>query len=102
MILLIDNYDSFTYNLFQQMAGLGYEVTVVKHDQITVDEIKKLNPSHIVISPSNRLAVRTALRRAAIQSRPSGQASDAECHSRVRGDSGPLPESPQFLNRRQA
>ncbi len=51
MILLIDNYDSFTYNLYQQIARLGYDVTVVKHDQVTVHEIKKLAPSHIVISP---------------------------------------------------
>jgi len=51
MILLIDNYDSFTYNLFQQIAKLGYEVLVVKHDEITIDEIKRLRPSRIIISP---------------------------------------------------
>jgi len=51
MILLIDNYDSFTYNLFQQIAGLGHNVTVVKNDEIDVEKIKKLNPSHIIISP---------------------------------------------------
>lgn len=51
MILLIDNYDSFTYNLFQQIAALDYEVTIAKHDQISIDQIKKLAPSHIIISP---------------------------------------------------
>lgn len=51
MILLIDNYDSFTYNLSQQIATLGYNVQVVTHDAITVDEIAKLHPEKIVISP---------------------------------------------------
>ena len=51
MILLIDNYDSFTYNLYQQIATLGHKVIVVKHDKITMSRIKKLSPTHIVISP---------------------------------------------------
>ena len=51
MILVIDNYDSFTYNLVQYIGELGQEVKVCRNDEITVDEIKKLNPSHIVISP---------------------------------------------------
>ncbi|MDB5167594.1 MAG: trpG [Candidatus Saccharibacteria bacterium] len=51
MILLIDNYDSFTYNLYQQIASLGYDVHVVKHDEITIDEIRTVQPSHIVVSP---------------------------------------------------
>ncbi len=51
MILLIDNYDSFTYNLYQQIAKLGYEVIVAKHDQISIEQIKQLSPTHIVISP---------------------------------------------------
>jgi anthranilate synthase/aminodeoxychorismate synthase-like glutamine amidotransferase len=51
MILLIDNYDSFTYNLYQQIAALGHKVIVVKHDEITMSRIKKLSPTHIVISP---------------------------------------------------
>lgn len=51
MILLIDNYDSFTYNLYQQVANLGYDVTVVKHDAITIDQAKELSPTHIIISP---------------------------------------------------
>jgi anthranilate synthase component 2 len=51
MLLMIDNYDSFTYNLVQYFGELGQSVTVYRNDEITVDEIKKLNPKHIVISP---------------------------------------------------
>ncbi len=51
MILLIDNYDSFTYNLFQYLSELGAEVKVVRNDQITVEEIEKLKPQGIVVSP---------------------------------------------------
>lgn len=51
MILLIDNYDSFTYNLYQLIAGLGFEVIVKKHDEITLEEIVKMKPEKIVISP---------------------------------------------------
>ena len=51
MILVIDNYDSFTYNLVQQMGEMGADVRVVRNDQTTLDEIRLLSPSHIVISP---------------------------------------------------
>jgi anthranilate synthase component II len=51
MILIIDNYDSFTYNIVQEMGELGAEIAVHRNDQITLDEIRKLSPSHIVISP---------------------------------------------------
>ena len=51
MILLIDNYDSFTYNLFQYLSELGAEVTVARNDRITLDEIEKLQPERIVVSP---------------------------------------------------
>ncbi|MEJ2559747.1 MAG: anthranilate phosphoribosyltransferase, partial [Anaerolineae bacterium] len=51
MILLIDNYDSFTYNLAQYLGELGAEVRVVRNDAITLDEIAALAPTHIVISP---------------------------------------------------
>lgn len=50
-ILLIDNYDSFTYNLAQYFWELGYKTTVIRNDKITIQEIKDFNPSHIVISP---------------------------------------------------
>ena len=51
MILLIDNYDSFTYNLYQQISMLGKEVKVVRNDVISIQEIEALNPEAIIISP---------------------------------------------------
>ena len=51
MLLMIDNYDSFTYNLVQYLGELGADVRVYRNDQITVDEIARLAPDHIVISP---------------------------------------------------
>jgi len=51
MLLVIDNYDSFTYNLVQYLGELGQEVRVVRNDVITVDEIEALKPDRIVISP---------------------------------------------------
>ena len=51
MVLLIDNYDSFTYNLYQFLCELGAEVTVVRNDAVTLEEIEALSPERIVISP---------------------------------------------------
>jgi para-aminobenzoate synthetase component 2 len=51
MILMIDNYDSFTYNLVQYIGLLGKEITVKRNDQITLQEIGAMNPEKIVISP---------------------------------------------------
>ncbi len=51
MLLMIDNYDSFTYNLVQYFGELGAEVRVFRNDQISVEEIGRLNPEHLVISP---------------------------------------------------
>ena len=51
MLLMIDNYDSFTYNLVQYLGELGADVHVYRNDQITVDEIAQLAPDYIVISP---------------------------------------------------
>ena len=51
MLLMIDNYDSFTYNLVQYFGELGADVQVYRNDKITVAEIEQLNPEHIVISP---------------------------------------------------
>jgi len=50
-VLMIDNYDSFTYNLVQYLAELGAEVEVVRNDQIPVEEIERIDPDKIVISP---------------------------------------------------
>ena len=51
MILLLDNYDSFTYNIYQYMSELGADVKVVRNNKISLSEIKDLNPEKIVISP---------------------------------------------------
>ena len=51
MILLIDNYDSFSYNLYQYIGSINSDIRVIRNDELSVDEIKALNPSHIIISP---------------------------------------------------
>ena len=51
MILLIDNYDSFTYNLYQYLCELGAEVRVERNDKISLEEIEEMNPQGIVVSP---------------------------------------------------
>ena len=51
MILIIDNYDSFTYNLVQYIGTLDYNIKVVKNDEISIDDIDVINPEKIVISP---------------------------------------------------
>ena len=50
-VVIVDNYDSFTYNLFQYLAELGAKVDVFRHDRITVEGIRDLAPTHLVISP---------------------------------------------------
>lgn len=65
MILMIDNYDSFTYNVVHYLAELGAEVKVVRNDEMTVDEVLDLNPAKIVVSPGpctpNEAGISTAL-----------------------------------------
>ncbi len=51
MILILDNYDSFTYNLYQYIGEVNSEVEVYRNDKITIEEIREKNPTHIVISP---------------------------------------------------
>lgn len=51
MIVLIDNYDSFTHNLYQALAVLHPEIQIVRNDQVTCEQVLKWNPSHIVLSP---------------------------------------------------
>lgn len=51
MILLIDNYDSFTYNLYQYIGTFDSDIKVVRNDKITIEEIEKLNPDRILLSP---------------------------------------------------
>ena len=51
MILLIDNYDSFSYNLYQYVGAINPDIKVIRNDAYTCEEIKKMNPSHIILSP---------------------------------------------------
>ena len=51
MILVIDNYDSFAYNLVQYLGELGWEPVVYRNDHITLEQIQEMTPSHIIISP---------------------------------------------------
>lgn len=51
MILLIDNFDSFTFNLYQYLGELGEEVKVVRNNQVTMEQIKEMNPKAIILSP---------------------------------------------------
>jgi para-aminobenzoate synthetase component 2 len=51
MILLIDNYDSFVYNLYQYLGELNQKMLVLRNDQVSIAEIEKINPTHIIISP---------------------------------------------------
>ena len=51
MLLMIDNYDSFTYNLVQYLGELGQDIRVFRNDKITIKEIEALDPEYIIISP---------------------------------------------------
>ena len=51
MILLIDNYDSFSYNVYQLIGSINPDIKVIRNDELTIPEIEALNPSHIIISP---------------------------------------------------
>jgi len=51
MILVIDNYDSFTYNLVQELGEMGAEIEVRRNDKATIDELESLGPDHVIISP---------------------------------------------------
>ena len=61
MLLLIDNYDSFTYNLFQYLSELGEEVVVVRNDKTTLDEIDRMKPQRLVISPGPSTPLRAGI-----------------------------------------
>lgn len=51
MILIIDNYDSFTYNLYQYIGVFQDDIRVIRNDKITVEEIEEMNPERIILSP---------------------------------------------------
>ena len=67
MLLMIDNYDSFTYNLVQYFGELGSEVKVFRNDEITLEEISSLQPSHLCISPGPCSPAQAGISIAAIQ-----------------------------------
>lgn len=67
MILIIDNYDSFTYNLYQQIESLGAKTRVFQHDKITISQIEKLKPSKIIISPGPKRPVDSGISLKAVQ-----------------------------------
>ncbi len=67
MLLMLDNYDSFTYNLVQYFGELGQEVVVRRNDQITLDEVQALNPARICVSPGPKSPVDAGLSVALIQ-----------------------------------
>ncbi|MBM3119245.1 MAG: aminodeoxychorismate/anthranilate synthase component II [Chloroflexi bacterium] len=61
MLLLIDNYDSFTYNLFQYLSELGEKVVVIRNNKITLEEIEEMKPQRIVISPGPSTPLRAGI-----------------------------------------
>jgi anthranilate synthase/aminodeoxychorismate synthase-like glutamine amidotransferase len=67
MILVIDNYDSFTYNIVQELGELGASIEVARNDQISIAEIKAMRPSHIIISPGPGFPKNAGISRDVIQ-----------------------------------
>ncbi|MBA7504041.1 Anthranilate synthase component 2 [subsurface metagenome] len=67
MLLLVDNYDSFTYNLFQYLSELGEEVWVVRNDKMSLSEIEAMSPQRIVISPGPGTPKQAGISNEAIQ-----------------------------------
>ncbi len=67
MLLLLDNYDSFTYNLFQYLSELGEKVAVVRNDRATLEEIDRMKPQRIVISPGPSTPLRAGISNKAIR-----------------------------------
>ncbi len=57
MILLIDNYDSFSYNLYQLIGEIDPDIQVIRNDDMSVDEIRSLNPDRIILSPGQVLSM---------------------------------------------
>jgi len=58
---MIDNYDSFTYNVVQYCLELGADLKVIRNDELTIDEIKELNPQKIIISPGPAIQMKLVL-----------------------------------------
>jgi anthranilate synthase component II len=84
MLLMIDNYDSFTYNLVQYFGELGEDVRVARNDEITLDEIAALKPDRICISPGSASPARCRSSASAWGTRRSGRRSAAASSARRR------------------
>ena len=67
MILLIDNYDSFSYNLYQLVGSLSPDIQVVRNDAVTAEDIRRMNPSHLILSPGPGRPADAGVCEAAIQ-----------------------------------
>ncbi len=67
LLLLIDNYDSFTYNLYQYLAEVGQDVIVIRNDKTTLEEIERLGPERIVISPGPSTPLQAGISNAVIR-----------------------------------
>lgn len=68
MILLIDNYDSFSYNLVQMIGSINPDIRVVRNDKVTIDDIEKMAPSHLVLSPGPGYPKNAGILEEAVQS----------------------------------
>jgi len=68
LILLIDNYDSFTYNLYQQVSGLGGDVRVIKNDELYLHQVQEIKPDKIILSPGPKTPAESGLCIPVIQS----------------------------------
>ena len=88
MLLVIDNYDSFTYNLVQYLGELGADVRVVRNDELAVAEIAALAPTHIVISPGPCTPNEAGISLAVITSSP-GRSRSSACASATRRSARP-------------
>jgi len=67
MLVMIDNYDSFTYNLVQYLGELGQEVRVFRNDQVTVSALTEMKPDYLVISPGPRTPAEAGISVASIE-----------------------------------
>ena len=85
MILLIDNYDSFSYNLYQLIGEIDPNIKVIRNDEMTVDEIKELTPDRMILSPGPGRPEDAGMIVEAVKITREGN-SDSRCLSRTSGN----------------